>query len=262
MSSNIIKWIALFLMVIDHVGEFLPGSSIYFRYAGRLSFPLFLFGVIWSLHYTHDRVKYLLRLYVAGIIMAVLDLCLNNIIDKPYRYITNNIFITFLLIGIIIHVIEKLINFRKEGIKLAVAFLILQAISTVVCILVGSWIPLYGINNFMGAFLPNIIWNEGSLFFIILGVIMYFTKDNKIVMSVCYCFFSLFFLAKCLPDLAYEDVWFINYQWMMIFALPIMLCYNQKRGASIKYFFYVFYPIHIVLLYIVGNIMERNVLKL
>jgi len=262
MSSNIIKWIALLLMVIDHIGEFLPGSNIYFRYVGRLSFPLFLFGVIWSLYYTHDRGKYLLRLYVAGVIMAVLDLCFNNVVDQPYRYITNNIFITFLLTGIIIHVIEKLIYLREEGIKLAIAFIILQVISTLGCILAESWVSLYGIKNFVGAILPNIIWNEGSIFFIILGIVMYFTKENKIVMSVCYCTFSLFFLAKCLPNLTYEDVWFRNYQWMMIFALPIMLCYNQKKGSSTKYFFYVFYPIHIIILYIVGNIMERNVLKL
>jgi hypothetical protein len=46
-----------------------------------------------------------------------------------------------------------------------------------------------------------------------------------------------------------------HYQWMMIFALPIMLLYNGKRGKGLKWFFYIFYPVHIVILYWIGIFM-------
>lgn len=46
-----------------------------------------------------------------------------------------------------------------------------------------------------------------------------------------------------------------NYQWMMIGALPFMLTYNKKSGKRLKYFFYVFYPLHIIILYYLGKLM-------
>lgn len=46
-----------------------------------------------------------------------------------------------------------------------------------------------------------------------------------------------------------------NYQWFMIFALPIMLMYNGKKGKGLKKLFYVYYPVHIVVLYIVGALI-------
>lgn len=46
-----------------------------------------------------------------------------------------------------------------------------------------------------------------------------------------------------------------NYQWMMIFALPILLLYNGEKGKSAKKFFYIFYPAHIVVLSLLSRFM-------
>ena len=46
-----------------------------------------------------------------------------------------------------------------------------------------------------------------------------------------------------------------NYQWMMIIATPFFYLYNGKRGAGLKYLFYVFYPVHLILLFFVGNML-------
>lgn len=44
MSTSALKWTALVLMVLDHLGEFFPGQiPLWFRYLGRMSAPLFLF---------------------------------------------------------------------------------------------------------------------------------------------------------------------------------------------------------------------------
>nr|WP_282155905.1 TraX family protein [Cytobacillus gottheilii] len=45
---------------------------------------------------------------------------------------------------------------------------------------------------------------------------------------------------------------FSDYQWIMIAALPFMLRYNEKKGIGLKCFFYFFYPIHIIVLYLIG----------
>ncbi|WP_410797459.1 TraX family protein [Niallia circulans] len=46
---------------------------------------------------------------------------------------------------------------------------------------------------------------------------------------------------------------FADSQWMMISALPLLYFYNGKRGVRLKYFFYFFYPIHIIILYFIGT---------
>lgn len=44
-----------------------------------------------------------------------------------------------------------------------------------------------------------------------------------------------------------------NYQWMMIFAFPFFLFYNGQHGRKIKWFFYLYYPIHIILLFLLSK---------
>ena len=39
------------------------------------------------------------------------------------------------------------------------------------------------------------------------------------------------------------------YEWMEIFAVIPMLCYNGTRGRGSRQLFYWFYPVHIYILY-------------
>jgi hypothetical protein len=41
-------------------------------------------------------------------------------------------------------------------------------------------------------------------------------------------------------------------QWMMIFAAIPMMLYDGRRGKGSKYFFYIFYPAHIYVFYIIA----------
>ncbi|WP_244856961.1 TraX family protein [Oceanobacillus sp. J11TS1] len=51
---------------------------------------------------------------------------------------------------------------------------------------------------------------------------------------------------------AFYLIQFAGYQWFMIAALPLILLYNGKKGIGLKYFFYIFYPAHIIILYFIG----------
>ena len=48
-----------------------------------------------------------------------------------------------------------------------------------------------------------------------------------------------------------KDMFLQEYQWMMIFAAPLFLVYNGKRGKGSKYFFYIYYVTHIVILFFI-----------
>lgn len=47
----------------------------------------------------------------------------------------------------------------------------------------------------------------------------------------------------------------VNYQWMMIFALPFLLTYNGKKGKGLKKFFYIYYPVHLAVLCVLGAVL-------
>ena len=82
MPISFIKLIALLSMLIDHVGEFIPQSPIWFRYIGRLSAPLFFYCSAWGFYYTRNRKKYMLRLYFLGILMSLGNICLYYFVGK------------------------------------------------------------------------------------------------------------------------------------------------------------------------------------
>ena len=48
-----LKLLALLFMLIDHIGAYFPAAPEWFRWLGRIAFPLFRFCLVWSYHYTH-----------------------------------------------------------------------------------------------------------------------------------------------------------------------------------------------------------------
>ncbi len=48
-----------------------------------------------------------------------------------------------------------------------------------------------------------------------------------------------------------------DFQWMMIAALPLLLSCNGSCGRYKKYFYYIFYPAHVYLLWFLGIVILR-----
>lgn len=253
MSSTALKLLALLLMVIDHIGEFIPGMNIRLHYIGRLSYPMFLFCMLWSLSYTHDRISYFKRLYAAGAVMAVIDLILNQLFKPPYHYMMNDIFVSLLLTAVLIHIAELLRVSTAAGVRWLLCFIAFQAASIWLCNRLDGSFGLACVGQFIGALLPNVVWCEGGYYFIIMGFVLYFLKESRWKFSIAFILFSLYYILLCYPEFRYEDIMWHRYQWMQVFALPFLLLYNHRRGAGMKRFFYVFYPAHLVLLFLLGN---------
>lgn len=80
---------------------------------------------------------------------------------------------------------------------------------------------------------------EGSYVATILILLFHYLKGHKKKMSLVYILVSL--------------LMFPNIQWMQVFSLPFILMYNGKRGPNIKKFFYIFYPAHIWILFLISQ---------
>lgn len=256
MTSTALKLLALVLMLLDHIAEFIPGMPIWLHWLGRISAPLFMFCMVWGYSYTHDRKRYLLRLYLFGVFMAVSNFICNLVISEPYYYIINNVFVTWFITGVIISLIECTKKDKKKGAKYWLIFIASQLAITMICALGQALLPFPNMAMTIGAILPSFLFNEGSFLFTLLGVLLYFNRHTKKDVALSYGIFCIVYFLVCLLNgFSYENLFLLNYQWMMIFSLPFMLLYNGKKGKGYKYLFYVFYPAHIILLYFMGNLL-------
>lgn len=248
MNTFTLKMIALVLMVIDHIGFYFEGAPIWFRYLGRGSYPLFLFCMVWGYHYTSDRKKYLLRLYLMSVFMTLLIYFIDTYLKTDGGFGNHNIFLSLFLVGIIISTIELFQKDQKKGsLMLALIFLV-----QVLYYIAQSTIPFfrYYVNgDFLTGIIPNLALNEYGSLFLILGVLMYFLKEKKELFCAMYILFCIgqYSTEKLVGD------WAV--QFFMILALPLMLLYNNQRGYRLKYFFYIFYPAHAFVLFYISNFL-------
>lgn len=195
------------------------------------------------------------RLYVTTIICGAIG----TIFDVP-----NNFVGTLLLTTVALTVIEIFRENKKRGGIIAGILLLYQFSLIVFMQLIGirsreSYfaISILGISSFEGT----------STIFIVLGVIFYLTRQKKPLLACSYLVFcGIYYICATTAILNRGEDWLArrdlnmiadlfgilrqligfgrfqvggnpfteNYQWMMVFALPFLLCYNGKKGGDSK----------------------------
>jgi hypothetical protein len=288
MSTTRLKIIALIAMLIDHIGEFIPNMPIYFRWIGRISAPIFFFCTALGFYYTKDKKTYLLRMYLFGFGMSLINLIV-NLSFKTVSQVENNIFSTLFVMCFIIYLINLIYN-NKKNILYLVLFIIVQILVTILIIILDYIGISWTINKFIVDICGNIFFVEGGIAFVTLGILFYYIVCKRTNLIISYSFFCLIFtilystnivsrilikMEVFLPVNLYKSLQVIssiiginiypiyhirffmpvNYYWMIIFALPFILLYNGKKGKGYKYFFYIFYPTHIYILFLIGHFL-------
>ncbi len=258
-----LKMFALICMVFDHVHYMLAaqiGIPYWFGIIGRLSAPIFIFMTANGMAYTRSRFRYLFRLYAASVIMAVMNSIVNSYFPHPEgAMVINNIFATLFLVGFFIHVIEGLVkSIRAKSWWACAGYSVLTGLPFGLSILLLKAMALGYFQFFkvLFTFVPTPLMVEGGPIFILLGVGFYFVRCSKWKIGVFYSVFSFgLFALYASAGLTFENLFIINYQWLMWLALPLILAYNGKKGRSSKWFFYVFYPAHLYILLGVSRIL-------
>lgn len=220
MSSFALKMIACIFMFIDHTGQiFYNGNSI-LNIIGRLAFPIFAFQITEGYIHTKDIKKYLLRLFILTIISQIPFM----IMLEPVGFTINTI--ATLLFGLI-----SITIYNKNK--------ILGIISLIILGIIAEFAHFDG-----GICCIFIIFN------------FYVFKDKKIIMTVFYillvtCLFgsNLIEYTKNDNELLYSVIkYYLPYYVATLSAILLIYTYNNKKGKKMKWFFYIFYPFHIILL--------------
>ncbi|MBQ8410062.1 MAG: hypothetical protein IJY39_14490 [Clostridia bacterium] len=228
LSGNALKFIAAAAMVCDHVGVILFPNVLFLRVIGRLAFPIFAFMISEGAKHTRNKLRYLLTM--AGFAL---------VIQAGYfiysRSLEMSVMVTFTLSLCAILALDlfKRALFRDDlPQKLLTGALFVSVIIAIS--MIDKLVDLdYG---FAGCMLPVF----ASLFVA--------PKD-------CPC--ETMRRLDCMPirvlttavGLLLLAAGSNGIQYWSFLSLPLLLLYSEKRGKlKTKYFFYIFYPLHLVIL--------------
>ena len=222
LNRNILKIIALVCMTIDHIGFIMFPKMILFRIIGRIAFPIFSYMICEGYYYTRNKLKYSLTILTLGVIFQIVYALMVNPL-----YL--NIFLTYSLSILLMYGIDCFKN--KKGVLryLIVPFIIFSFIISEGIRLAFPNIQLTVDYGFIGVIIP---------------VLLYLTDNKYIKMSIL--FVSLLLLSFVSKGIQYT----------CLLALPLLLLYNGKKGKlNLKYFFYIYYPLHLVVIYLIQELL-------
>mgnify|MGYP001051873923 CR=1 FL=1 len=214
MTSAALQIAALLTMLVDHLGYALFPGEDWMRMIGRLSFPLFAFMLSEGFINTKNRRNYVGRLAVFALLSEI-----------PYRLFArhslsggsmfSNIFYELLLIFLALACLELAEKQRKYLVLGSIAALAVAVSAELLSTMYGAYGVLMAIGFYVFRKRP---W-AGQLCLILLTAV--------------YCL--------------YKGSWFQIYA--AAAAIPLFF-YNGQRGRRLpRYFGYVFYPAHLLLIY-------------
>lgn len=240
-TGSTLKMIAIITMIVDHTAAIVlervlwahnfSSVTIYWVYVvmrsiGRLGFPIFCFLLIEGFCHTRNVKKYAGRLFLFALISEMpFDLGFSG---KLFYMQYQNVFFT-LLIGLLVLIFFRYIGEKKEW-NSSLCFII-----NCVALVGGMCLADFLRTDYGGMGVLTIVW-------------MYLLRKNKMLEAGAGC--------AVLTLMSWSEVT------SFLILLPIHR-YNGERGWNLKWIFYLFYPAHIFLLYIVaygmglGGIMLR-----
>lgn len=262
LTGSALKLIALIAMVMDHI-VYIWGSTgsfpIWFRWIGRIAYPIFAFFVVEGFLHTHDLKKYILRLYLISVGMGVVNNALRLFYPRQDGfYPENNVMATFVLLLIVLWCIQR---FEKnDRWYLGAGVLALMIGLNVLYELVLSRYVIAQL--VVGTVLPLPTTTEGGVIWLGMGIVFYLFRSRKTLRLWMFAAFTLvayaleLYFTQILPNGVTLQAMLVNwanffryfYSWMAVLAAPLLAYYNGQRGKSPKNLFYIFYPAHIYLL--------------
>lgn len=223
-DTNFLKLIAIICMAVDHVGKVFFPQNIVMGIIGRVAFPLFAYCLVVGCLYTSNFKKYILRLAI----FAVVSQPLFNMAFHPtwqeflQEFFSLNIFFT-LVAGVL--AVRGLMNIKKNWWMLL--------IPVAMEVLLGLDYGFYGI---------------------IMMVIFYLCRNKSWLSALLVIAWMLW--NATLGDFIYIGTIGLDKQFFALLALPLIYLHTHVNPKINKWFFYGFYPAHLLIIFAVRKILH------
>ena len=243
-TANKLKIIAMALMLLDHfLVVFLPEGALLrevLRVPGRIVAPVICFFIAEGYHHTSNRKKYILRLFALALVSHI---PFNITFDNPLSPFSATSVIWALTAGLAaltalksdLYNLLKLPVLKNKNAQIALKLLILA-----VCC--------------AAAYTAN--WNYVAVLWIAAFGLFHGSFKRQMI---AFCVIGIVFLIApaCLRFALGRSVYLHWFHIGIFLAIPLLMAYNGKLGKKLKviaYSFYVFYPAHLLLLYLLNKI--------
>jgi len=230
-SRSTLKYLAAFAMLLDHIAHlFLPElSPLYFcfRFIGRLTAPIMCFFLAEGYYYTRSKSGYQLRLMLFAL-LSQFPYIFAFSHGKKWTDIGFSMIFTLLCSFLLLLTYDTVKSFRT---KIALTALLLFASS------LSDW-------SVIAPFWVLFFWK-------------YRGDMRKKITAFCIVAAAfpvmdmVFLIANGYPW--YRELW----QFGVFTAVPLLISYHGAKGKSgmfHKWFFYVFYPLHLLVLGFISRI--------
>ena len=241
LSGNLLKILGCVFMLIDHLGAIIFPEVLFLRIIGRLAYPIFAFALSEGCFHTRSRLKHFLLIFIMAILIQVVYV----LAMKDYSL---SIFLVFSISIILIYlydyiqkttsdILESEENSPKRyllWILLIFIFLVIIAATIIFDITTPYLKASYG---FQGVLIPVIVY-----------ITMKLTNRSLPV--------SLLVMGIALSASALMRMEYLNF--FGLIAVLLLFLYNGERGKyNLKYFFYIFYPVHLAIIYLIFLLINK-----
>lgn len=211
LNGAVLKIIAMITMTFDHVGLILLDDYRPFRIIGRLAFPIFAYLIAEGCFYTRHKKRHFLEVLLVALVCQI-----GYFVAEGDMYL--NVLFTFSLSIPLVYLLLAVKNKKAP----AALFLGAVAVTVALCVLLER-VGVYFDYGYAGVLLP-----------------VFAALGNKRQEKLALTALGLLLLALIMQG---------NQWWGLMALLPIAL-YDGTRGrVRNKYAFYLFYPLHMIVIY-------------
>lgn len=227
LNRNALKYIAVFAMLLDHIAwvflDFSSPTAQIFHILGRTTAPVMCFFLAQGYEHTRSLKKYALRLLVFAVISEVPWWLMRG--EELFSPSFNMIFTLFLAL-LAVHV-EATRESKAEKVLLIGLLCVLS------------------------------YWCDWKYFAVLWSVGFYKYRDSlkkcclwQVIVGALYCFYAFYGSFSSSGDVVHALV-SSAFSLGTFLSVPLLLLYNGESGKKTKggkWFFYVFYPLHMTVL--------------